>query len=438
MGTLFKNTVGTIITNFTLLLIGLFSSVIITRVLGPEGKGVYVIAITTFSLIVTFTNMGIASAANYHMARRDFTRPAVFTNTVLLSVLISLGSIVLGYLSIKLFSNYIFHNIPHEYLFLSLLIIPFYFFRSIFQYFLVGLQHIKYFNRVNLLESLINLFFIVILIQVFKTGVGGGIISNVLAYMFSGILLFFWLRRIIGRIWVKPDFVCIKRLVVYGIKTYLGNILIFLNYRADVFLINIFLNPLQLGFYATAVGIVEQLCIVSSSANLVLFPKIAAERDELKRGEYTPLICRTTIFITILGILVIYWLAGKLMILLYTSAFLPGVKALRVLILGMISLIITRILNNDLAARGGPEYNMYINFFAVLINIGLNVLWIPRIGIIGAAWASVVSYTVSALMALYIYGRVSGNNWLKVIVPQSSDWWLCKELILRCLKNKQA
>ncbi|MBC7109287.1 MAG: polysaccharide biosynthesis C-terminal domain-containing protein, partial [Methanomassiliicoccales archaeon] len=61
---------------------------------------------------------------------------------------------------------------------------------------------------------------------------------------------------------------------------------------------------------------------------------------------------------------------------------------------------------------------------AVATNIALNLLWIPRYGIVGAAWASTVSYTVSFLGALFFYCRLSGNRWTKVILPQRGDWAL--------------
>jgi len=46
-----------------------------------------------------------------------------------------------------------------------------------------------------------------------------------------------------------------------------------------------------------------------------------------------------------------------------------------------------------------------------------DVLWIPRYGIVGAAWASTASYTVSFLTALFFYCRLSGNRWTVVLFP---------------------
>lgn len=47
-----------------------------------------------------------------------------------------------------------------------------------------------------------------------------------------------------------------------------------------------------------------------------------------------------------------------------------------------------RILANDLYGRGKPELNIYVSLVSVMLNIILNILWIPKFGIAGAASAT--------------------------------------------------
>jgi len=51
------------------LIVGLGTSVILARVLGPEGKGSYTLAMLLPSLIVTFGNLGIGPATVYYVTR---------------------------------------------------------------------------------------------------------------------------------------------------------------------------------------------------------------------------------------------------------------------------------------------------------------------------------------------------------------------------------
>lgn len=83
-----------------------------------------------------------------------------------------------------------------------------------------------------------------------------------------------------------------------------------------------------------------------------------------------------------------------------------------------------RELANDIAGRGFPRLNIYTGVVAVVINITLNIVWIPCYGIAGAAWASTVSYIISFLGFFFFYCRLSGNRLTKVVFPQRGDWAL--------------
>jgi len=62
-----------------------------------------------------------------------------------------------------------------------------------------------------------------------------------------------------------------------------------------------------------------------------------------------------------------------------------------------------------LTALGRTHILMIVNFFAAVVNFGLNVLLIPQIGLLGAALATTVALVlrnVIRLGVLYRYGRI--------------------------------
>ncbi|WP_427365246.1 polysaccharide biosynthesis C-terminal domain-containing protein [Candidatus Caldatribacterium saccharofermentans] len=147
-------------------------------------------------------------------------------------------------------------------------------------------------------------------------------------------------------------------------------------------------------------------------------------KEEERRREFTPLVARTVLWVTALGALVLVLFSRWIVLLLYSEAFLPAVSALQALLVGIVALSAGRVLANDIAGRGFPGLNIYTGSVAVLTNVVLNLLWIPRYGIVGAAWASTASYTVSFLSALFFYCRLSGNRWTSVVLPQRGDWMI--------------
>jgi len=57
---------------------------------------------------------------------------------------------------------------------------------------------------------------------------------------------------------------------------------------------------------------------------------------------------------------------------------------------------------------GKPEVNTFVNFVILIINISLNLLLIPKIGVKGAAIASAISYSLTYMIYLFLYKREFG------------------------------
>jgi O-antigen/teichoic acid export membrane protein len=302
------------------------------------------------------------------------------------------------------FHETVFPGVSSGYLLLALALVPVEFFLSYVNYMLLGAQRIEEFNYVQIAQSGLFLGAIALALLGLKAGVTGAILAGLFT------------RVIVNAI--------VKRATSYGVQAHLSNILGFLNYRADMFLVNWFLGPSAVGLYSVGVGLVEKLWMVSFAASTVLFPWVAAETEEQKRKEFTPLVARTVLWMTALASLILAFLSKWIVLLLYSEAFLPAADTLRALLIGITTLNAGRVLSNDIAGRGFPGLNIYIGLAAVTTNVVLNLLWIPRYGIVGAAWASTASYTVSFLGALFFYCQLSGNQWTKVVLPQSGDWAL--------------
>ncbi|MBC7220188.1 flippase [Candidatus Bipolaricaulota bacterium] len=406
------------------LLVGVGTSVILARVLGPEGRGIYALAALLPSLIVTFGNLGIGPATVYYVARGEFRRQEILGNNVLLSLGVGGIGILTGLIVILFFREIVFPGVLPGYLLLALALVPVEVFFSYVRYVLLGAQRIKEFNYVQIAQSVLFLGFIALALLGLKAEVTGAILAGLITWLVVDALVFRLAKTVAGGIDLKPNASYMKRTTTYGVQAHLSNILGFLNYRVDMFLVNGFLGPVAVGLYAVGVGLVEKLWMISQAASTVLFPRVAAETDEQRRREFTPLVARTVLWTTALGALALALLSRWIVLLLYSEAFLPAVGALQALLVGIVALSAGRVLSNDIAGRGRPGLNIYTGVAAVATNVILNIIWIPRYGIAGAAWASTASYTLSFLGALFFYCRLSGNRWTEVVLPQRGDWKL--------------
>jgi O-antigen/teichoic acid export membrane protein len=424
-----KDTALTLTARVAGLTLALLSSIVMARALGPEGMGVYTLAILFPLLIITFTNLGVGPATVYYVAQEKYSLKRVFGNNVVLTALIGTLATLVGLGLIILSQGQIFPSVAPSYLALAVLLVPVNLFsQQYINQILLGARRIKDFNAVSVLQKLLFLVFVFVATVALGLGVFGALWATILSSALLCVLMFAWLMRIAGGVSFRPNFAYLRDAFRYGIKAHLGNIIGFLNYRIEVFLLGIFLPVAAVGFYAVAVALAEKLWFVSESASTVLFPTISAEKDEYRRKTFTPLVSRSILLITALGAFILFLMSEWVIVLLYSEEYLPTVRLFRILLPGIVLLSASRVLANDIAGRGKPLLNTYVGAIGLGLQIILNLAWIPSFGAAGAAWATTISYGITMAVRLWMYMRLSGNSWTMVIVPQSSDWPLYRQL----------
>jgi len=433
-----KFTIDTSITFVTRILqlgCGIGTSVIIARILGPEGRGIYSLAILLPVFLISFGNAGIAQASVFYVGKKIYLPKEVLGNNIILSFLLGIFSFFIGLIIILFFSDYLFPEIAKTYLFLALFLIPLKFFFSFVNYILLGMQRIKEYNFINIFQSFIFLVLLLIFVLTFKFGIEEVIIANILSCFVAIIVLFYLAKRIIGVFHLRFNSSYIKDVFRYGFKIYLGTIIQVLHYKIDLFLVNIFMNPIAVGFYSLAVALVEKIWLISQSAGVILFPKVSSETNKKNLKEFTPLVCRNVLLFTLTAAILLFFVGRLLIVFIYSEKFLNSVLPFQILLIGAVTMSGWRILANDLYGRGRPELNIYISFWSVVLNIILNILWIPKFGIIGAAWATSVSYTFAFILILFTYSKISKNSIRNIIFIKASDFQIYSNVLFLIRKK---
>ena len=80
------NTVSTFGTRLLLIGIGLITSVIIARILGPEGRGAYAAAMAVVGIGVQFGNLGLHASNTYYVSHDRTLLSQLVSNTLVISL----------------------------------------------------------------------------------------------------------------------------------------------------------------------------------------------------------------------------------------------------------------------------------------------------------------------------------------------------------------
>jgi O-antigen/teichoic acid export membrane protein len=426
-----KNTAYTFFAGIIQLVLGLISSVILARVLGPNDRGVFALASLFPVLLITITNLGIGPATAYFVAQKKYTIGEVLGTNFLLSIVLGTASILIGTGIILSLHQFLFPTVEKFLLFIALAIVPF---NLVTQHtgisILLGAQLIKKYNLAQIVQTTATVIFIVIFLILFRMGVAGALLGTVLASILVSILIFGWLKAETQIHDLKLSSVYLRDLIKYGLQTNLGNIVGFLNYRVEIFIMGALLPTSAVGFYSIASGLAEKLWLVSHSASTVLFPVVSSEKDEDELKSFTPLVSRNIFFITVLSATILFIASEWLIVFLYSTEYISSVLLFRILLPGIVFVSISRILANDIAGRGKPIINSYIGGIGLILQIVLNVLLIPVYGAVGSAIATSLTYLVILVIRIIIYVRLSGNHILSLLILHRDDLTLYRRLLI--------
>ena len=431
-----KDTLFILGTKIGNLIVGVVFSILLARVLGPENKGIYSLTILFSSLFVTFLNFGLGPATVFFAAKGEYSRKTILENSYVAIMILGFGGVLLGILILSLTGEKIYPEIPRELLFLSLLLIPLTLFNNqLSTQYLLGVNKIGRFNLASFGSVLLPFSFFVIAVLLFGRNLTAVIWSRIIGLIVLAIVLLIWLGQSVGKLSLGFNKGYIRDAYRYGIKAYLGNVIGFLNYRVEVFLLGCFLPLSVVGQYTVAVGLAESLWLVSQSAGTLIFPLVSSEEDEERKKIITPLVARTVLAITFLAAVALFLLADWFIPLLYSNLYNPSIPLFKILLPGVVFVSASRVLANDIAGRGKPILNTYIGGVGLLIQLIVNLALIPLLGAAGAAWASSIAYLFLLLIRLAVYLRVTGIDIKSVVFPQKNDWEIYRSLVKKIWAN---
>lgn len=416
-----KNTMVTFIARILQLIFGVVLAALIARVLGPEGRGVYYMALLLPTLMMVFTDIGVGTASVYFLGKNEYSRQEILGFNVFMAFITSVCATLLGFILILFFGNIVFPGIGAEYLYISLLLIPINIFFNYAINIPLGLQKIRKYNSISVLRDALVLIFVMILVFGLRYGIEAAIISSIVAGLITDIALYKAAKKEVSGISFRFKKGLLKDFLYFGSKVYFSNILGFIHYKIGIFLLNAYLNPAAVGLYSVATVISERIWLISQSASLVIFPKISSETNEKTLKEFTPLVCRNVLFVTTIIALFLYVFSPYIVLLIFSNEFRDAIIPFQILLIGSVAFSVARVISSDLAGRGKPIVDNYVGLFSTVLNVILNILLIPRMGITGAAWASSITYSLSSILMLLIYSSISKNSIKDILFVKGSD-----------------
>lgn len=182
--------------------------------------------------------------------------------------------------------------------------------------------------------------------------------------------------------------------------------------RCDMLMLGAIKGTEAVGLYGPVTRGVELLAYVLTAANNILSPNIASLYSENKLEQMQQLVTRSSrlMLLMSLPIAAILIFGGNWYLSLFGSEFVQARSALTILCIGQLFNVATGSVGILLTMTGNENYNLIGSVINVLLNLILNLWWIPNWGIDGAAAATASStIVVNIFMAILVYKRIGIN-----------------------------
>jgi len=423
MSSFFKNITFTFSSRFLAAIFTSLSTILISRAFGPVGKGIFTMVAFFPALALNFGHLGLGNANTYLISQdKEKTRKS-FYNSFWYGLIIGWFFMVVLALIYRFSPTSLVGKgqIGSWAFYLSLFAIPFVLWENFYQGIFVGRQEFKFFNLIILFSKIllfIGLVFLIYFYNINLSNIKIAIIYYVLLMSLPAIIYSLYFVFQYGFPF-EFDKEILRKTISFGIRSYLACLLAFLVLRSDIYFLNYFRGLEEVGWYSLAVGFCDGILLLISSITLVLFPKITENQEQ---GLETTLKVSRITSLALFVIIIFSYLFGKpIILLLFGEQFLNSILPLYILLPAIYFWAITNFLSQFFASKGFPWTSVLIWLPGLIINVILNIIFIPRYGIIAAALTSLLGYGLTFILHYFYLQKLKKTSIFEIIIPPKKE-----------------
>lgn len=395
----FKNSVWLLSANVVLRILSALVIVVLARKLGVEAFGQYSFALSFVGFFVVFTSFGFTNLLIRDVAK-DKSLTGRYVNNIL-SIKIVFSAIAL----IILFFISLFIGKSE-----SLLIVIYVFgihlivtgFSEILRSVFHAYELMEFDSITKIVEK--GLWAVLLLLVIFNNL---SLLNVALATLFSAILglgiTYLFVKARISSIRLEFDFKLWKKIIIAATPFALTGVFALINFRIDQVMLSFITNDVQVGIYSAAYKIIDILATVPGLLLTALYPVFSVLYHKNRRmfSRSFELSLRYVIILAIPVTIGVYLLSSNIIGLVYGPEYSGSVEVLKILIFISFFTFINTPLFVVLNAVGKQKVTMINTAFTAIVNVVMNLMLIPKYGIYGAAFSTIISEITFLILSYY-------------------------------------
>ena len=421
--------IGTIIG----MLLGFIGRIILVRFTTQTEYGIYTLALVIISIFATISTLGLQEGSTRYIAyfrgkKEEGKVRGVISSSIKIASIASISLAVISFFISDFISINIFHtselSTPLK---IFSIAIPFTVLITVFIAIFRGFDRVDaqvYFN--NILRPALYLLLLIAVI-LFGLSFLGVVYAYVLSIAVTCVVFVIYLMKkypLPIRSSSSITNPMTKELLFFSVPLLAVSMLQMITTWTDTLMLGYFKTPDVVGLYNAALPLANLISIVLLSVNFLFVPIISSLyaknlMTEMKRSY--AILTKWIFLVTVPIFFVLFLFPDVVLNLLFGSRYIGAAIALQILSLGFFVHVFLGANGGMLTVRGKTKFLMWSFLIGAIINITLNAVLIPPLGIMGAAIASALSLiSVKVFNAIKLYQldeiHPFTKNYLKSII----------------------
>lgn len=378
----------------------------VARMLGDAALGVYGFVMVWVAFLAPLTNLGMNNLVQkLASAEADPVKATQFLQTAVWLRIIAGG--VMGGLMIVGFAWFFpqyFYSDPWQ---ISILFLLQTFFALIlFEY---QQNYLGHFRAVALSKIVVSALTLTVRVVGLMQGAGVSFLLLIVGieFLLTGALQYYWYRRYAVQAprwhWQFFDWQTARQLLQRSSWLWVSGIISVIYLKIDTVMIATMLGDAATGQYTAVARISELWYVIPTTLAARYYPDMLRAFEQSWSGYLLILRRRGLQFfllatvIAILMTLSAYWI----MLFAYGENFTASTPVLQIHVWAGCFVFVRALISQHLIIAGMEPLSLWSNVVGAVLNVGLNLLLIPRMGIEGAAWATLVSYAYASFLFIF-------------------------------------
>ena len=408
-----KTSVQLFLIHCVALVLGFLSNYILVKVAGVNAYGAYVYIFNLLYLLVSFCIMGVDTLLVKKVAAYDATQKYAELKGIIFFSLIAviLGSLIVSFISQQVIGfTGMKSKMGISWLILSFLSLLMLSVTAVNQASLQGLKKIV-FSQVTekVIKPLVILIVVVIFFYIRKAVILEELIWINIAAIGTAMVITLILNQksLASRIKKVKAQYDLANWASSSMTFFLLSILYVFNSRVDIFLLGLFRRPEEVGIYTIALRISEVIGFMLVIANFVMAPVIVKLFESGELVKLQKLVTRSSRAVLSVGLplMLIIIVFRKNILLFFGEDLLDGQEALLVLCFGQFINVVFGSVGLLLVMTGHQKFSIFSLTAATGLNIILNLVLVPRYGLMGTAIATAMCLIVWNCMMYFFVRR---------------------------------